>query len=229
MQKILNIWLICFCKGNCGQNLSKIARSGHTAAVVGHGNNKSRFRQFLKFLKFSWTLFRVSRGHKFRSESVLPYLAKFGHFGNILKFLGDYVRVYSLLSKNWTCFGQHFMPSGKLSLLHRGIKLTNNLAIWSHWSSSSCCVIEKETPFLSVFEIGFQCFLSCFSIVLNGQKSERDVAKYRKRKYKHWFGALKILLFLRDILATRFSQNIAQIFGWLLKNGTFKIKTSVAF
>ena len=45
-------------------------------------------------------------------------LTKFRHFGNILKVLGDYVRAYLVLGKNWNFFGQHFMPLGKYSLLH---------------------------------------------------------------------------------------------------------------
>ena len=47
-----------------------------------------------------------------------PDLAKFRHFGIILKVFGNYVRPYLVLGKNiWTCFGQHFVPLGKFSLL----------------------------------------------------------------------------------------------------------------
>ena len=68
------------------------------------------------------------------SYPVWPDLAKFRHFGNILKVLGNYVRAYLVLGKNLNLRWSTFYAIGQVFIAANDLILTNNLAIWSHWS-----------------------------------------------------------------------------------------------
>ena len=48
---------------------------------------------------------------------VWPDLAKFRHFGNILKVLGNFWGFIYYLAKFWTFFGKIRIPLGKFSLI----------------------------------------------------------------------------------------------------------------
>ena len=64
--------------------------------------------------------------------AVRPDLAKFRHFGNILKVLGNYVRAYLVLGKNLNLRWSTFYAIGQVFIAANDLILTNNLAIWSH-------------------------------------------------------------------------------------------------
>ena len=87
------------------------------------------------------------------STSVGPDTAKCRHFGHF-KIFGNFLwgPIY-YLSNFWTYFSKFFMPLGKFSFLKMAKYLTNNLAIWSHCSSSfgTACLQEGR---IIVFLIG---------------------------------------------------------------------------
>ena len=62
-----------------------------------------------------------------------PDLAKFGHFGNILKVLGICLRVYLLLCKISNLHWQLWFHIGPNFRFVNGQNWTNNIAVWSHW------------------------------------------------------------------------------------------------
>ena len=61
-----------------------------------------------------------------------PDLAKFCHFGSIIKFWGDYVRAYLVLGKILNLLWSTFYAIEQIFTVANGLILTNNLAIWSH-------------------------------------------------------------------------------------------------
>ena len=67
------------------------------------------------------------------SQSVWPDLAKFRHFGTILKVLGKILRDYFVFDKILILLCQKCFTIGQLFVVGDGQILSNNLAIWSHW------------------------------------------------------------------------------------------------
>ena len=71
------------------------------------------------------------RGKIHRSLSVCPDVAKFRHFGNDFKSLGNFWIAYlvfgKLLYQLW-----HFFATGQIVDVVNGQRLNNNIAIWSH-------------------------------------------------------------------------------------------------
>ena len=55
-------------------------------------------------------------------------------FWQFLKVLGYYVRAYLVLGKNLKLLWSTFYGIGQIFFVGSGLKLTNNLAIWSHWA-----------------------------------------------------------------------------------------------
>ena len=86
-----------------------------------------------KFVSKKWGIFGRGIG------PLWPDLAKFRHFGNILKVLGDYMKVYLVLSKNLNLLWATFYAIGQISVVANGLILTKNLAIWSHWIDPKFC------------------------------------------------------------------------------------------
>ena len=74
---------------------------------------------------------------------------KFRHFGNILKVLGNYVKAYLVLGKYLNLLWSTFYAIGQIFIAANGLILTNNPAIWSHWTgeeeNSSCQKKITET------------------------------------------------------------------------------------
>ena len=75
---------------------------------------------FLKIKKY----LQVSHCEK-QFQSMWPDLAKFRHFGNILKVFGDYVRAFLVLGKNLNLLWSTFYAIGQILIVAYGLILTN--------------------------------------------------------------------------------------------------------
>ena len=75
---------------------------------------------------FGLTFYRVL-------NSVWPDLAKFHHFGEILKVYGNLMRVSLAFGITLNLLRQIFILLDKFSLVQMTEYWTNKLAIWSHW------------------------------------------------------------------------------------------------
>ena len=85
------------------------------------------------------------------SRSVWPDLAKFRHFGIMLKNFGHFERVHFVFGKIWNLLWQILYASAQFfSFVNAQILKKNNRAIWSHWSRSSC--IESSWVALRSFD-----------------------------------------------------------------------------
>ena len=68
------------------------------------------------------------------SRAVWPDLAKFRHFGNILKVSRDYLRAYLVFGKKLSLLWPIFYVIWQFFIAANGLILTNNVSIWSHCS-----------------------------------------------------------------------------------------------
>ena len=73
-------------------------------------------------------------------------MAKFRHFGNILKVFGDYVTAYFVLVKILNLLWSTFYAIGRIFIAANGLILKNNLAIWSHWTRMSVSRSVLHSP-----------------------------------------------------------------------------------
>ena len=70
--------------------------------------------------------------------SVWPDLAKFHHFGKLLKDFGNIWRAYLVLATLWTHFGKIMYGIGQSFIVVNGPNWKHKLAIWSHWFVCVC-------------------------------------------------------------------------------------------
>ena len=91
----------------------------------------------------NWPM-RVAERFLFESWAVWPDMAKPRLFGNIWKALGNYLGI------NLNLIWSTFYAILQIYIGTNGLKLTNNLAIWSHWSwGTKSTVFPKDLMCIS--------------------------------------------------------------------------------
>ena len=84
----------------------------------------------MKATRHSGTLWEVKVG----SRPVWPDLAKFRHFGQILKVFGNFLRGYWVFCQLVNPCWQMFCGIWQIVIVKNGQILKNILHIWSHWT-----------------------------------------------------------------------------------------------
>ena len=78
-------------------------------------------------------------------EKVWPDIARFRHFGEIFKVLGNYSRVYFLLGTILNLLSQILCTFGRIFVDLNGQLLKNNPAIWSNYFGLRLILWKSES------------------------------------------------------------------------------------
>ena len=115
--------------------VQQIARSGHTEPIP----------KIVSYIRGCKTTFGLSNSWRPTEAAVWPDLAKFRHFGTIMKELGNFLRVFLVFGKMLSLLWQKCFAICQVFIVVNSHILWNDLAIWSHWTATAFCVTFVES------------------------------------------------------------------------------------